>query len=301
MAAYDADSNSHWPEATSVGDLENSMNGLNIAGTSSTPTPDQTAAYFYPDQAGSYAYDEYPAGSSYTSEGTSPLSPASGWSSSPTDGLSMAQSFTTVGSADSNYTFASQVETRPGQPSSHRWLPCEFHYLKRCNVRFSAEDVERWIEHIAGHMHHRFPEHTMCWFCDDFEFPASEFLGDTRDAFSKRMCHIRDHLVEEGRKVTDIRPDFPLLKHLYEQGIVTEEEYQYYTSFTENPFAFPAAEDEGGSGSEAGPAIAEVSSRRDREKRRKGKEAQRPRPDGHKYHSHTKKEKEHHKGRKSGK
>ncbi|ORY64113.1 uncharacterized protein BCR38DRAFT_206937 [Pseudomassariella vexata] len=115
------------------------------------------------------------------------------------------------------------------QPSQGaNFLPCEFNVAgyEECNERFPIDATEVWAEHMASkHLRHCLPHKLVCWFCSDIEFDAhSQCQGDLHLNFWHRMEHIRNHLVD-GNTPDDIRPDFHLLEHLYQNKMVTDTTY----------------------------------------------------------------------------
>ncbi|KAI1369408.1 hypothetical protein F5Y08DRAFT_334819 [Xylaria arbuscula] len=112
-------------------------------------------------------------------------------------------------------------------------LPCEFVGYGGCDITFDIEDVHSWIEHIASeHLRNKLPERAFCWYCDEVEFDSKR-AGDRHTNFQQRMMHIREHIVYDGRKAHDIRPDHYFNKHLYEKGLIGEDAYNSVRKYSE--------------------------------------------------------------------
>ncbi|RGP76037.1 hypothetical protein FLONG3_5428 [Fusarium longipes] len=109
-------------------------------------------------------------------------------------------------------------------PSSS--LVCEFVRYTGCNATFDPNDEGGWIEHIVTfHLGNVFPAVCVCWFCDR-EFMASSYnQSDTEACYQKRMHHIAKHF-RRGVTERQIRPDFYLLDHLHNYGLINEETFQ---------------------------------------------------------------------------
>lgn len=115
-------------------------------------------------------------------------------------------------------------------------LPCEFISYAACNEWYDAEDTYTWTQHvIVDHLHHKIPSVCCCWFCDDIRFYANESKLDRMTNFLNRMDHIRQHIVEDGFTIHNIRPDFPFLKHLHKNGFIEQSTFDAAMSWTEGP------------------------------------------------------------------
>lgn len=124
---------------------------------------------------------------------------------------------------------------RPHQGAGDLW--CEFSVLFNCNVTFRLDDAQSWIYHHIAHLGggDRYPAKSTCWFCDDVRFTASRPV-DTYTKFWERMEHIHSHIMHDDRLTSrDVRPDFYVLKHLYETGLISEETYHYAMNYEELP------------------------------------------------------------------
>ncbi|KAI1281809.1 hypothetical protein F5Y07DRAFT_270692 [Xylaria sp. FL0933] len=112
-------------------------------------------------------------------------------------------------------------------------LPCEFVGYGHCDLIFSIDEVEEWIEHIIDeHLGGMLPRKAVCWFCDRFTFDPRQ----TRQMnFRERMWHIRDHLYDGTKTVNDIRPDHHLNKHLRDCGLIDEHLYNSVRRWSEVP------------------------------------------------------------------
>ncbi|KAF2973378.1 hypothetical protein GQX73_g82 [Xylaria multiplex] len=129
------------------------------------------------------------------------------------------------------------VDTRPQlslqHPSGFIGLPCEFVGYSACNRVFEITAVDDWIEHIVSqHFGGNLPTQCGCWFCDDF---ILHDFHDLRLNFEHRMWHIRNHMLDEGCTIHDIRPDFYLLGHLNKHGLISTEMYNFVLRFSEIP------------------------------------------------------------------
>ncbi|KAI0142376.1 hypothetical protein F4776DRAFT_503703 [Hypoxylon sp. NC0597] len=140
-----------------------------------------------------------------------------------------------TGSAGTDYTVATQYTQSQGgyynmlpnpTPGTFR-LPCEFVGLGSCDETFNYDETEAWIEHIiVNHLKDKLPSKAVCWFCDEYPFDAkAPQVRDRRLNFHNRMEHIRDHIVSEGKTANDIRPDFHMLDHLRQHGLIPETTY----------------------------------------------------------------------------
>ena len=87
-------------------------------------------------------------------------------------------------------------------------------------------------------MNHMYPKKSICWFCDDAVFQSSSEHGyELQMLFHQRMHHIAQHLrATENRP---IRPDFFLLDHLVDHGLVDESALSVARVYRENPIPLP--------------------------------------------------------------
>lgn len=144
--------------------------------------------------------------------------------------------------------------------SDHLW--CEFSALLSCPATFRLDDEARWIDHHAAHLRDRFPRTLMCWFCDHVPFVAatssfsSSSINRNNNAaaaanFDLRMRHIRSHIFDDPRLTSeDTRPDFHVVQHLWEEGLLEEGAYRHAMAYDETPvnYRLPGS----GSGTGAG-------------------------------------------------
>ncbi|RWA10937.1 hypothetical protein EKO27_g4167 [Xylaria grammica] len=157
-----------------------------------------------------------------------------------------AKNRSTDGDDDDAFHTISTVPLSPGQT-----LPCEFVGLGLCDRVFHPTDVDNWIEHIVvDHLDGKVPAKCVCWFCDDFDFD-SDRCHDRMMNFESRMWHIRDHILEDGFTVHDIRPDYHLIDHANRNLLISELTYNSTQRYSEihrpghvRPFDFTPPEDE---------------------------------------------------------
>ncbi|KAL2021557.1 hypothetical protein VTK56DRAFT_7056 [Thermocarpiscus australiensis] len=137
-------------------------------------------------------------------------------------------------------TFEQQFVAGPaalqGADRSELW--CEFSELKSCPARFRLDDEAGWIQHHIRHLRDRFPQQLMCWFCDHVRFIA-EHPAEGFATFELRMQHIRGHILDDHRLSSEVmRPDFYVVEHLYQRGMLSESMYRHAMSFDETPEAY---------------------------------------------------------------
>ncbi|CAJ2514243.1 Uu.00g023620.m01.CDS01 [Anthostomella pinea] len=126
----------------------------------------------------------------------------------------------------------------PVQTEAYHRLPCEFVGLASCDYSFDYDDTAVWIEHtIQVHLSDELPNKVLCWFCDEYSFDAShpDIEGNRRTNFYQRIRHIRDHFLNEGKTVEQIRPDFHMLEHLNRHGLITKAAYTKARRYCEVP------------------------------------------------------------------
>ncbi|TGJ88418.1 hypothetical protein E0Z10_g360 [Xylaria hypoxylon] len=126
----------------------------------------------------------------------------------------------------------------PPLPRPSPRLFCEFVGYHKCKRTFAPEDFRAWMEHIImEHMEGKLPVEHLCWFCDDLVFRAKDpsDQGNIRANFEQSLCHIRDHLVEDGLEVHNMRPDYSLNEHLRESGLISDPVFNRVLRFTELP------------------------------------------------------------------
>lgn len=110
-------------------------------------------------------------------------------------------------------------------------LPCEFVFVG-CQLRFHPTDFEAWISHAASHLGGSFPTTVICTFCDTDE--ASWSNGDAAMNWRERMLHIGSHLETFASSET-IRPDYFVIEHMREHGLISGEDYDHALKGTERP------------------------------------------------------------------
>jgi hypothetical protein len=142
---------------------------------------------------------------------------------------------------------ASAAQQRPG---SVLW--CEFSELMSCHATFSADDEAGWIEHHANHLHNVFPDRLSCWFCDYPRFMA-QHAPDHRTNFEARMQHIRRHILTEHLTPEHMRPDFSVVAHLHDLGLINDFMFHHAMGYNEFPDTFRLPGTDAHSSSSAGP------------------------------------------------
>lgn len=109
------------------------------------------------------------------------------------------------------------------EPNEDLIYPCEFIGYTGCSLRFGASELDHWIEHIATqHLYQNFPLKSLCWFCDSAKFTAND-PSQAEGVFRNRMMHIAEHINGDTHNDLQIRPDFPMFKHLVDNGLVDPE------------------------------------------------------------------------------
>ncbi|RKK78790.1 hypothetical protein BFJ69_g5265 [Fusarium oxysporum] len=112
-------------------------------------------------------------------------------------------------------------------------LTCEFLGFGDCDFVFDLNDESRWIAHIADfHLRNIFPTVCICWFCDRTFRSSSHNQADAEACYRKRMHHIAKHF-RNGLSGRQMRPDFFLLDHLYQNRLIDEEMYQRARAYHE--------------------------------------------------------------------
>lgn len=138
----------------------------------------------------------------------------------------------------------------PTQADDHP-LWCELRDLRGCPAEFSIADTDLWIEHHrVHHLGDRFPSRLVCWFCDHVPFVAAH-KRDRYSNFVNRMQHIRQHIWDEYKVPDDMRPDYRMITHLRELGLISKDVYDTAMGYSELPAALRLP---GGSSSYSGPA-----------------------------------------------
>lgn len=115
-------------------------------------------------------------------------------------------------------------------------LPCEFIGFARCDMSFPLAAIDAWVQHIMReHLNSFLPMTSICWFCDDFKFPArSSSHNDRYVAYRERMQHIAMHFAD-NTTVDEMRPDFGFVQHLRDHNLITEKQYKIAMSWSEMP------------------------------------------------------------------
>jgi hypothetical protein len=138
----------------------------------------------------------------------------------------------------------------PIQADDHP-LWCETRNLCGCRAEFSIADTDLWIEHHrVDHLRDRFPSQLVCWFCDHVPFVAAH-KRDRYSNFVSRMQHIRQHIWDDYRVPDDMRPDYWMITHMRELGIISKTAYDTALGYSEVPGALRLP---GGSSTYADPA-----------------------------------------------
>ncbi|KAH8685288.1 hypothetical protein BGZ61DRAFT_279562, partial [Ilyonectria robusta] len=107
-------------------------------------------------------------------------------------------------------------------------LLCEWIEYGPCRVTFNINDEEGWISHIIqSHLGNNFPEHCVCWFCDEEYIAQSNSAADRWASYQARMYHIADHFRTQGLRANQMRPDHFFLDHIHRHGLIRDEEYRY--------------------------------------------------------------------------
>ncbi|KAK8109674.1 hypothetical protein PG999_007811 [Apiospora kogelbergensis] len=120
--------------------------------------------------------------------------------------------------------------------STQCFLPCEFSYIANCRERFAVDEFDAWLEHISDlHLHEIYPDHCLCWFCDDVEFVAKSHGINERTNFRNRMKHIRDHFTRDGLGFQRGRPDWGFLDHLSRHDLIDRKIYDSLQTQREGP------------------------------------------------------------------
>ncbi|KAK7983277.1 kinesin-domain-containing protein [Apiospora arundinis] len=105
-------------------------------------------------------------------------------------------------------------------------LPCEYAPLGLCNETFHPGEFGVWENHITRHhLQDQIPDRCICWFCDQ-EFSSEEHNADVGYNFFRRLEHIREHIIHDGRSIRHMRPDYFLLEHIYRNSLLPEAHYQ---------------------------------------------------------------------------
>ena len=119
-------------------------------------------------------------------------------------------------------------------PGKQLW--CEICALKNHTTTFAMDNINQWIEHHMIHLDFKPPSLSVCWFCDNVVFRSGDSnQNDPTRSFYDRMEHIWRHITEENFGVSDMRPDFHMVKHLKEIGLISEDEFEKSSQYSELP------------------------------------------------------------------
>ncbi|KAI9155371.1 hypothetical protein HJFPF1_07953 [Paramyrothecium foliicola] len=112
-------------------------------------------------------------------------------------------------------------------------LPCEFATFSGCEMHFSTNEVDAWIQHIVtAHLQGLLPSYTVCWFCER-EFHAQlDTPADRARCYSSRMRHHVEHFLE-GVTAAQRRPDFHFLDHIHDHGLIADNTFHLARQETE--------------------------------------------------------------------
>ncbi|KAB5582724.1 hypothetical protein GE09DRAFT_1211360 [Coniochaeta sp. 2T2.1] len=158
-------------------------------------------------------------------------------------------------------------------------LWCELCVTRNCSATFRIDQTREWIEHHIRHLRGRFPARLVCWFCDDVSFGNAGHSSEDRYAdFVDRMEHIRGHISSEYRTRDDMRPDFAMINHLADRGLIDDSMRRLALGYSELPEALhlPGSNASGSAHSyepqrlPPGPGLAHDLDRERRHQRRRG-------------------------------
>ncbi|KAK2072967.1 hypothetical protein P8C59_007284 [Phyllachora maydis] len=190
--------------------------------------------------------------------GSSRASKASSSRTTPTSSLF---STSTRGGAQTTTTTTTTTTVRTGAPqrafltqqflttadgSARLW--CELSALTGCAATFAADDTAGWVDHHTAHLRGaggELPLRCTCWFCDDVSFQAASPEA-AWERLVARMGHVRDHIVHDGMRPADMRPDFFVVDHLWAVGALDADTYREAKAYTELPphLRWPVREEE---------------------------------------------------------
>lgn len=116
-------------------------------------------------------------------------------------------------------------------PQNHGYdLPCFFQFIN-CNEVFSPDDIHNWVEHSFSHFINTTPPpKSLCVFCDR----VFDVRRDRNESWKHRMLHIAGHL-QDRRRPSENRPDFFLLDHMLQEGLLEQEVYDEVVKYSERP------------------------------------------------------------------
>lgn len=171
------------------------------------------------------------------------------------------------------------------QATGSHLLWCELCVLGDCPATFRIDQTNEWIEHHCHHLKDQFPPRAVCWFCDHIDFVAAgRSVGDRRANFIDRMEHIREHIAGEYLTTDRMRPDFRMINHLAEMGVIDKAMRDHAHAYSEVPAAlrWPGSGADGGAQPyqpprrEPGPGLAYDLDRERRHQRPRGIRRQNP-------------------------
>jgi len=106
-------------------------------------------------------------------------------------------------------------------------LPCPF-AIVGCKVSFHSDQSEHWYQHSLSHFgEHRPPKHALCVFCDT---PFND--DDPYACWRRRMAHTAGHHRADEQYE---KPDFSLLRYMWEKKLLRDEDYKSAIAITEKP------------------------------------------------------------------
>ncbi|KAF4631778.1 hypothetical protein G7Y89_g6351 [Cudoniella acicularis] len=127
----------------------------------------------------------------------------------------------------------------PITPLDHGYdLACEFGCVG-CHIRFHPEYFESWIEHSLSHFgNNPPPSKAICTFCDrEFDCALNPDDDDPFSNWRDRMMHIGGHFYNRRQLGADHpRPDYFLLDHMRNIGILSVKDYEDLVQYTERPY-----------------------------------------------------------------
>ncbi|KAG0646194.1 hypothetical protein D0Z07_8331 [Hyphodiscus hymeniophilus] len=100
-------------------------------------------------------------------------------------------------------------------------------------MRFHPSQFEEWVSHSVSHLGNSLPQKAICTFCDDTD-GVFESNGDTLLNWRERMLHIRSHL-QDLEPFEHIRPDYWVIKHMWENRLISREDFEHALKGTERP------------------------------------------------------------------
>ena len=121
-------------------------------------------------------------------------------------------------------------------PSRPQILECPFDFLF-CFLTFS--NITDWFKHSLVHFQTPGgynigpPTHSECCFCD------YEFQGSPQQCWQDRMSHVAVHH-ELSHTLAHARPNFPLYRYLWENGLMSDVDYRQLRGNRDDP---PVAQD----------------------------------------------------------